>query len=361
MHTIFQVKPAASESRKVSELELSKKKLETQLQEMTRTVQKQQELLAQAKRDTLTGLMGRQGISEQIDALLHSDCRGTFFIMDMDNFKNVNDTYGHMEGDQVLVRFAKGLKKAVAANDITARLGGDEFIVFSPGHYDKYELQAKAQRILRQIERELITPGRLVRVTVWMGIASAPFDGGDYEALYGNSDKALYYVKHEGKNGYQFFSEICEIQKGSAETLRQHRSLGEITKSLKERKMEGSYEVAYNDFEKIYRFMERNLMREYREVQCVLFTLEDGDGTDERVLEEQLAQLQHAVASSLRKGDVTAKYSTSQVLALLMDVNRHNADAVVNRLLGKYRREAGKKEMRVIYDIEQLLASEEVG
>ena len=64
---------------------------------------------------------------------------------------------------------------------------------------------------------------------------------------------------------------------------------------------------------------------------------------------------------SLRKGDVTAKYSTSQVLALLMDVNRHNADAVVNRLLGKYRREAGKKEMRVIYDIEQLLASEEVG
>lgn len=125
--------------------------------------------------------------------------------------------------------------------------------------------------------------------------------------------------------------------------------------------MEGSYEVAYNDFEKIYRFMERNLMREYREVQCVLFTLEDGDGTDERELGEQLAQLQHAVASSLRKGDVTAKYSASQVLALLMDVNRHDADAVVNRLLGKYRREAGKKEMRVIYDIEQLLASEEVG
>ena len=57
---------------------------------------------------------------------------------------------------------------------------------------------------------------------------------------------------------------------------------------------------------------------------------------------------------------MTTKYSSSQVLALLMDVNRDNADLVVNRILGKYRREAGKKEMRVIYDIQQLLASEEV-
>lgn len=124
--------------------------------------------------------------------------------------------------------------------------------------------------------------------------------------------------------------------------------------------MEGSYEVEYNDFEKIYRFMERNLIREHREVQCVLFTLDDYTETDEIVLQEQLAYLQHAVVSSLRKGDVTTKYSSSQVLALLMDVNRDNADLVVNRILGKYRREAGKKEMRVIYDIQQLLASEEV-
>ena len=120
--------------------------------------------------------------------------------------------------------------------------------------------------------------------------------------------------------------------------------------------MEGSYEVEYNDFEKIYRFMERNLIREHREVQCVLFTLDDYTETDEIVLQEQLAYLQHAVVSSLRKGDVTTKYSSSQVLALLMDVNRDNADLVVNRILGKYRREAGKKEMRVIYDIQQLLA-----
>ena len=131
--------------------------------------------------------------------------REPFFIMDMDNFKNVNDTYGHMEGDQVLIRFAKGLKKAVDVNDIAARLGGDEFMVFSPGHYNKYELKAKAQRIIRQIERELITPGRLMRVTVSMGIASAPLDGVDYKALYGNSDKALYYVKMKERMVIGFF------------------------------------------------------------------------------------------------------------------------------------------------------------
>lgn len=355
MHTIFQSRPAVSESKRVSELELMKKSLEMQLKEMAKTVQKQQEIIALARRDTLTGLRSRQGISEQIDALLHADCKGTFFIMDMDNFKNVNDTYGHMEGDQVLVRFAKGLKKAVDVNDIAARLGGDEFMVFTPGHYDEYELKAKAQRIIRQIERELIAPERLLHVTVSMGIASAPLDGADYEALYGNADKALYHVKNEGKNGYCFFSDISETH------VRTHSSLGEITERLKEKEMEGSYEVEYNEFEKIYRFMERNLIREHREVQCVLFTLENYAGTDELAFQEQLAYLQHAVVSSLRKGDVTAKYGSSQVLALLMDVNRDNADLVVNRILGKYRMEAGKKEMRVLYDIQQLLASEEVG
>ena len=360
MHTIFQPKIVVSENKRVSELEMMKRSLEIQLQEMAKTVQRQQEMIDLAKRDTLTGLRSRQGIAEKINALLKTDCKGTFFIMDMDNFKDVNDTYGHMEGDRVLVRFAKGLNKAVDVNDIVARLGGDEFVVFTPGYYGKDELRAKAQRIIRQIERELVAPGRLLRVTVSMGIASAPLDGTDYEALYGNSDKALYNVKNEGKNGYRFFSDISASESRCFEDARPHSSLKEITRRLKERKMEGSYEVAYNDFEKIYRFMERNLIREHREVQCVLFTLDDYAGIDEAILQEQLAYLQHAVVSSLRKGDVTTKYSSSQILALLMDVNGDNADVVVNMILEKYRMEVGKKEMRVLYDIQQLAASEEV-
>lgn len=231
---------------------------------------------------------------------------------------------------------------------------------FSPGHRDKNALKRKAQQIIRQIERGLVTPGRLLRVTVSIGIARAPLDGITYEALYSNADKALYFTKNGGKNGYQFFEDIektAECRTGSA---RSNSSLKEITNKLRERKMEGSFEVEYSNFEKIYRFMERNLIRENREVQCVLFTIVDDLEADETILQRQLEHLQHAVTSSLRKGDVTTRYSSSQVLALLMDVNRQNADMVVNRILGRYRMESGNEAVKIVYDIQQLRASQEV-
>ncbi len=366
MHTIFQSDfqtdeiRKTDERRKVLELERMKKSLELQLQEMAKTVERQQEMIALAKKDPLTGLRNRQEVSDQVNAMLHRDCEGAFFIMDMDNFKCVNDTYGHMEGDRVLVRFARALKTVVEKDDIVARLGGDEFVIFSPGHRDKRALKVKAQQIIRQIERGLVTPGRLMRVTVSIGIAMAPYDGITYEALYGNADKALYITKNGGKNGYQFFEDIERTAGRGAGNSRSNSSLKEITNKLRERKMEGSFEVEYSNFEKIYRFMERNLIRENREVQCVLFTISDDMEADETTLQRQLEHLQHAVTSSLRKGDVTTRYSSSQVLALLMDVNMQNADMVVNRILGKYRMESGKEAMKVLYDIQQLRASEEV-
>ncbi len=361
MHTVFQPEAMSGENKRLIELEKMKKNLEYQLQEMAKTVEKQQEMLAMAKRDPLTGLRNRLGIPELVNDRLRAEQEGVFFIMDMDNFKSVNDTYGHMEGDHVLTKFARALKGAVDAKDIAARLGGDEFVVFSPGHSDKCEVKAKAQRIVRQIERGLVAPGRLVRVTISMGIACAPTDGVTYEALYGNADKALYGVKKAGKNGYRFYDDLDESRCIEAVCDRPQCSLEEITSNLRERKMEGSFEVEYTNFENIYRFMERNLIRDRREVQCVLFTLEDHIDADEMLIQGQLEHLQHAVVSSLRKGDVTTKYSSTQVLALLMDVNRENTDMVVNRILARYRAEAGKDVMHVLYDIQQLRDCREEG
>ena len=359
MQTIFQPEMLADDKKRVFELEKMKKSLELQLQEMAKTVEKQQEMIAMARRDPLTGLRNRDGVSEQVNALLQQACEGTFFIMDMDNFKSVNDTYGHIEGDRVLVRFAGALRKSIDAEDIVARLGGDEFVVFSPGYKDKYEVKAKAQRIIRQIERALVTPGRLLRVTVSMGIARAPRSGVTYEALYGNADKALYAMKSDGKNGYKFYEDLGEAGSNAVNSSRLQISLAEITTRLREKKMEGSFVVEYSNFEKIYRFMERNLIREKREVQCVLFTLDDDMEADDIALQRQLEHLQHAVTTSLRKGDVTTNYSSSQVLALLMDVNKENAEMVINRILAKYRMESGEDAMKITYDAEQLMASED--
>lgn len=352
MYTTIQSEKTDNEQQLI-ELEKMKTNLEHQLREMEQTVEKQQEMIAMARCDPLTGLRNRQGIPELVNASLRTQCEGNFFIMDMDNFKSVNDTYGHMEGDRVLVKFAKALKGAVEPKDIIARLGGDELVVFSPGHFDKYEVKAKAKRLIRQIEHSLATPKRLVQVTVSIGISSAPHDGMTYEALYEAADKALYSVKNDGKNGYCFFDELTETMRVRTVHSRPNSTLTEITGRLSERHMEGSLEVSYSHFMGIYRFMERNLIRSHREVQCVLFTLADYTDADEQVIQQQLEQLQYAIVSSLRKGDVTAKYSATQILVLLIDVNRESADMVVKRILSK----RCLNMINVLYDIQQLDAA----
>lgn len=347
------------EQKRLSELEMMKKSLELQLQEMAKTVQRQQEQIAMAGRDSLTGLRNRAGVAEQINAVLKEGGKGTFFIMDMDNFKTVNDTYGHIEGDKVLVRFAQALRKSLEPGDLVARLGGDEFILFSAGEKDRVELKEKASVIIRQVERALVSPGKLVRVTVSMGIALAPQDGITFDTLYSNSDKALYFVKNDGKNAFRFFDETSN---GKEKKNTPKATLAEITKRLREKKMEGSLVVEYNNFEKIYRFMERNIAREKREVQCALFTVEEPKnrvlGTYE--MQRQMEILERAVTSSLRKGDVTTNYSSCQMLTLLMDVNKDNAFMVANRILEKYKKEIGEDALAINFEIEQLMPEEEL-
>ncbi len=360
MHTDFQAKSMKGDNQTLMELEKMKNNLEQQLREMTNTIERQREMIALAKRDPLTGVRNRQGIPELVNSSLCAHCEGVFFIMDLDNFKSVNDTYGHMEGDRTLVKFAKALKVSVDSKDIIARLGGDEFVVFAPGHYDKYEVKAKAQRFIQQIERSLTMPGNSIQVTASMGIAIAPHDGLTYKELYGNADKALYSVKNEGKNGYCFFSELDKLRSDNSACGKPHFSIEEITGKLKEKRVSGSYEVTYNDFEKIYRFIERNLIRNRREIQCVLFTLENYTGADEMIIQRQLELLKHAIVSSLRKGDVTTRYSSTQMLTLLIDVNTENAGMVAERILCRYRREAGRDMMNTLYDIRQLMAGGEL-
>ena len=254
---------SAEEKKRVVELEQMKESLELQLKEMTRQVELQKQQIAMARRDPLTGLRNRAGVAEQINEILKKNNQGTFFIMDMDNFKGVNDTYGHIEGDRVLIRFAQALRKVRDKDDIVARLGGDEFIIFSQADMTRTQIKEKAQQIIRHVQRDLVTPGRLIRVTVSMGIAVAPKNGVTFEALYSNADKALYYVKNDGKNAFRFFDKTekdrrrCDIPKAS---------LQEITARLREKKMEGSFVVEYGNFEKIYRFMERNLARDRKSV-----------------------------------------------------------------------------------------------
>ena len=131
-----------------------------------------------------------------------------FYIIDLDHFKEVNDLLGHQFGDDVLVEFAKGLKKIFRPNDCIGRFGGDEFVVIVDSLPNIEVVMRKAEQI-KQIAYNLTVKGRSHFVTASIGIAIAPQNGRDYDSLFAAADKAVYHVKNSGKNGYycQLFAE----------------------------------------------------------------------------------------------------------------------------------------------------------
>jgi diguanylate cyclase (GGDEF)-like protein/PAS domain S-box-containing protein len=127
-------------------------------------------------------------------------------FIDLDRFKNINDTLGHEAGDVLLQEVGRRLKNCVRQSDTVARLGGDEFVVL----LDELNKSAEAGTVARKILSSIIRPfhmlGQEFRVTASVGISSYPDDGQDEQSLMKNADIAMYQAKSEGKNNYQFYS-----------------------------------------------------------------------------------------------------------------------------------------------------------
>ena len=161
--------------------------------------------------DTLTGLANRHMLLSQTQRLLHdmqqvSACLALAFI-DLDRFKQVNDTWGHEAGDHMLRTLATRLREVCRSGDIVARLGGDEFVIVLP-HCQPYQAALSAQRLLAAIGRPLTMDASVVvHPTASIGIAMFPEDGSDAEHLLRHADLAMYQAKAQGRRSYCFYRE----------------------------------------------------------------------------------------------------------------------------------------------------------
>ena len=158
---------------------------------------KEQDLLEQASIDGLTGALNRKSAEQKINMLMQErDFNGFLFLLDIDDFKTVNDTMGHAIGDLALSTLVKILKTHFRKDDIIGRLGGDEFIVFMTNTELATVAEAKGKDILNILANSEITP----HFTVSIGVAAYPAAGKDYESLYLAADNAMYVAKKSGKN-----------------------------------------------------------------------------------------------------------------------------------------------------------------
>lgn len=174
------------------------------LENIDSTIKHTEKLTQNIRKDPLTQLYNKQATEELISALLVNDKikKSALFFIDFDNFKQVNDTFGHSKGDEVLKNVTRELKSIFRQTDIIGRIGGDEFIAYLTNYGTIQLLREKAQLLCDSLRKTYSKGDVFVDVTFSVGIALAPEHGEDYKTLVNVADKALYCVKENGKNGY---------------------------------------------------------------------------------------------------------------------------------------------------------------
>ncbi|MED1721196.1 EAL domain-containing protein [Mesorhizobium sp. M00.F.Ca.ET.186.01.1.1] len=169
-----------------------------------------------AYHDALTDLPNRrmytQHLSREIMQAKRFQSNLAVLFLDLDRFKDVNDSFGHDVGDLLLVEAANRLKACLRPNDVAARLGGDEFTVLLSQLTDREEAAALANRIMEALQRPFILQDHSFNVSCSIGIALYPQDGDNADDLLKRADTALYTVKSRGKNGYDFFDPTMEAK-----------------------------------------------------------------------------------------------------------------------------------------------------
>jgi len=175
--------------------------------------------------DALTNLPNRAFFRERLAAALaHAEREGepmAVFVLDLDHFKHINDSLGHLIGDALLQEAARRMRTAVREQDTVARPGGDEFMLILPGT-DADGAAHTAQKIVKALSQPMRIEGHELHISCSLGISLYPDNGQAGSDLIGNADVAMYRAKQRGRNAYQFFTEEMQREAVNALTLEQH-------------------------------------------------------------------------------------------------------------------------------------------
>lgn len=169
----------------------------------------QERVCRRANTDDLTGLLSKGAVKTQIRAALRRMCpkkdTATLLIVDADDFKAINDTFGHLFGDKVLHEVGQAIRRNFRQSDIKGRIGGDEFIILLPGMECTDILARHCHSLCRRLTRVFHADGKHQSFSISIGAAQYPAHGQSYKELFAHADQALYKAKGQGKGQYVLY------------------------------------------------------------------------------------------------------------------------------------------------------------
>lgn len=209
--------------------------------DITEMKQSQNKLYELVNHDPLTGLPNRRLFNE---LFVHASKRAmrekhqiAILFIDLDRFKAINDSLGHLIGDKLLYEVSRRIKLAIREQDVVARLGGDEFLVMMDAIHEREHAARKAEQILQALQSEFLIDDKELFITASVGIAMFPNDGGDVDSVIKASDIAMYQVKNRGKNSYCFYND-----QHSADVVERFNLENQLRRALERQQFEVYYQ-----------------------------------------------------------------------------------------------------------------------
>lgn len=297
-----------------------------------------------AETDWLTGLYNRGAMENKVNAVMKQKRSGAMAVFDLDGFKQVNDRYGHIVGDQLIRTIGEILGKMISKSALVGRVGGDEFAIFFPGSYTETEMERQTAQIQERFREIHLSEGLRVRLSLTIAWA---YRAGckDYRELFDLVDQKML----EKKRLLQLKFQEANLEDVELKSVSQDIRL--IMKDLNEPVPgEGAYCQDYETFRRLFRLEMRRMKRKEASMYLILFTLMDKNNSfiaiQKRDVEMEL--LGDEIGGNLRLGDVYTRYSSCQYLVMVADVQGTDVDRIAERIRQSYYRHHGDETENLI-------------
>ncbi len=316
-------------------------------------------LTEEAMIDRLTGFLNKASVNEKLTEVCKLE-KGSLLVIDLDSFKLVNDIYGHDMGDRLLNSFGDLVRNNTRFEDVIGRIGGDEFIAFLKNTVADDDIRRIVERVNEQIINEakrLMGDDMNIPLGASVGVVHVPQHGTEYAELFRKADKALYYVKQNGKHGYSVFFEDEDDEIVSASPI---ESLIRLNKILEERNMPNCALMLGSDsFIQIYRYIFRYIQTYKVDAYKLLFSISPNEKAIRKTRFTELVDgFGELLKNSLRKSDIMMRNRINQYFVLLIEVNKENIEKVVGRFMRAWNNTPNAEELQVVYEMEKVDFSE---
>lgn len=319
-------------------------------------------LKEEAAVDKLTGLLNKAAGTVRVTKLC-AERAGMLMILDLDNFKLVNDIYGHSMGDKVLRTFADVVRRNIRSQDVMVRIGGDEFMGFFANMDSETALESLHRRLNSELIKETVKlagESFNIPLSISIGAVLVPEYGRDYDMLFPLADSALYRVKQSGKNGVRIYGQDGENNlSGENDIQKEFARITQIVEGGHRR--DGGISMDLKQFSLIYHFLRQFYKRYGGTVVKLLFILSEEDTAKELPysLKDAAEKFELCLQDTLRKSDMILRHKPNQFYVLLQNLSEEDFQSVFQRIMNTWEAEENHTGIHIEYLMEYVIYEKE--